>query len=100
MRKATAAQLAPEPSDEPELIVDREFKSPRPLDRNISTVTLKTPTNNPTEGYDLTAVARLHPQSWSSLVPLPPFLVHRVPVLLDSHFLAANTEPVSAGRPL
>lgn len=53
MRKATAAQLAPETRDEPELIVDREFKSPRPLDRNISTVTLKTPTNNPTEGYDL-----------------------------------------------
>jgi hypothetical protein len=53
MRKATAAQFAPEPADDPELIVDRELKSPRPLDRNISTVTLKTPTNNPTEGYDL-----------------------------------------------
>lgn len=53
MRKATAAQPAPEPADEPELVVDREFRSPRPLDRNISTVTLKTPTNNPTEGYDL-----------------------------------------------
>lgn len=53
MRKATAAQLTAVTSDEPELIVDREFKSPRPLDRNISTVTLKTPTNNPTEGYDL-----------------------------------------------
>ncbi len=53
MRKATAAQPAPEPADEPELVVDREFRSPRPLDRNISTVTLKTTTNNPTEGYDL-----------------------------------------------
>src|SRR6516225_7984740 len=53
MRKATAAKPAPEPDDEPELIVDREFKNPRPLDRNISTVSLKTPTNNVTSGYDL-----------------------------------------------
>ena len=53
MRKATAPQPAPEHTDEPELVVDREFRSPRPLDRNISTVSLKTPTNNVTEGYDL-----------------------------------------------
>ena len=55
MRKATAAKPAPSPeTDEaPELIVDREFKSPQPLDRNICTVSLKTPTNEVTEGYDL-----------------------------------------------
>ena len=53
MRKARAAAAITAVEEEPELIVDREFKSPRPLDRNISTVTLKTPTNNPTEGYDL-----------------------------------------------
>ena len=55
MRKATAAKPAPapEPDDAPELVVDRDLRSPRPLDRNISTVSLKTPTNNVTEGYDL-----------------------------------------------
>lgn len=55
MRKATAAKPAPAPeADEaPELVVDREFKSPQPLDRNICTVSLKTPTNDVTEGYDL-----------------------------------------------
>lgn len=53
MRKAHANVTATLPDEEPELIVDREFKNPRPLDRNISTVSLKTPTNNPTEGYDL-----------------------------------------------
>lgn len=53
MRKSTAAHSVVADEGAPELIVDREFKSPRPLDRNISTVTLKTPTNNPTEGYDL-----------------------------------------------
>jgi hypothetical protein len=37
----------------PELIVDQEFKNPTPLDRRIATVALRTPTNNPTEGYDL-----------------------------------------------
>jgi hypothetical protein len=47
------AQPATIPDDEPQLIVDREFKSPRPLDRNISTVSLKTTTNNVSEGYDL-----------------------------------------------
>jgi hypothetical protein len=37
----------------PELIVDREFESPKPLDRRIASVWLRTPTNNPTDGYDL-----------------------------------------------
>ena len=57
MRKATAAKLAPapEPDEAPELVVDREFKSPQPLDRNICTVSLKTPTNDVTEGYDVSA---------------------------------------------
>ncbi len=50
-RREVAANLTPE--EEPELIVDLEFRSPRPLDRNISTVSLTTPTNNVTEGYDL-----------------------------------------------
>ena len=53
MRKAHATQVAKLPEEEPALVVDREFRNPRPLDRNISTVSLKTPTNNPTEGYDL-----------------------------------------------
>ena len=50
-RPVVAATAMPE--EAPELVVDREFRSPRPLDRNISTVSLKTPTNNVTEGYDL-----------------------------------------------
>jgi hypothetical protein len=37
----------------PELIVDRDLHNPRPLDRRIATVALRTPTNNPTDGYDL-----------------------------------------------
>jgi hypothetical protein len=53
MSKAHITMAAKLPEEEPELVVDREFKSPRPLDRNISTVSLKTPTNNSTEGYDL-----------------------------------------------
>jgi hypothetical protein len=55
MRKATAAKPAPapEPDDAPEPVVDRDLRSPRPFDRNINTVSLKTPTNNVTEGYDL-----------------------------------------------
>ena len=53
MSKAHATMAAKLPAEEPELVVDREFKNPRPLDRNISTVSLKTPTNNRTEGYDL-----------------------------------------------
>ena len=61
MRKATAAKPAPAPeADEaPELVVDREFKSPQPLDRNVCTVSLKTPTNDVTEGYDLHMSANL-----------------------------------------
>jgi len=39
--------------DTPELFVGRQFKNPAPLDRRIATVSLRTPTNNPTEGYDL-----------------------------------------------
>lgn len=39
--------------DSAEPIVDGEFKSPKPLDRRIATVWLRTPTNNPTDGYDL-----------------------------------------------
>ena len=53
MRKGQAAAMPAARHEEPELVVDREFRSPRPLDRNISTVSLKTPTNNVTEGYDL-----------------------------------------------
>jgi hypothetical protein len=53
MRKAQAAVMPAAPDEEPELIVDREFRNPRPLDRNISTVSLKTPTNNVSLGYDL-----------------------------------------------
>jgi cellulose biosynthesis protein BcsQ len=37
----------------PRLMVDAEAQSPKPLDRRIASVSLRTTTNNPTEGYDL-----------------------------------------------
>src|SRR5262245_31813927 len=45
------AVVVQEPDDE--LIVDNDIRNPRPLDHRIASVWLRTPTNNPTDGYDL-----------------------------------------------
>ena len=41
----------------PELVVDGDFRSPAPLDRRIAAVWLRTTTNNPTEGYEVSVSA-------------------------------------------
>jgi hypothetical protein len=53
-RRAVAPRGLTQLADEaPELVVDRAFKNPQPLDHRIASVWLRTPTNNPTEGYEL-----------------------------------------------
>jgi hypothetical protein len=65
MRKGTAA-AARQSDDVPELIVDRDFRNPPPLDHRIASVWLRTPTNNPTDGYEL-LVSAAFGQEWVTL---------------------------------
>ena len=66
-RRAVAPRELPQPADEaPELVVDRAFKNPQPLDHRIASVWLRTPTNNPTEGYELLLSASFG-QEWVTL---------------------------------
>lgn len=66
-RRAVALRQLPQQADEaPELVVDRAFKSPQPLDHRIASVWLRTPTNNPTDGYELMMSASFG-QEWVTL---------------------------------
>ena len=66
-RRAVAPRGLPQLADEaPELVVDRAFRNPQPLDHRIASVWLRTPTNNPTEGYELMLSASFG-QEWVTL---------------------------------
>jgi hypothetical protein len=65
--RTLALRGLPQPPDEVlELVVDGAFKNPQPLDHRIASVWLRTPTNNPTEGYELMLSASFG-QEWVTL---------------------------------
>src|SRR3954470_22981503 len=64
--RAAAVARVEEPEQLPELVQDDQVKHPQPLNRNVASVWMRSPTNDPSDGYDL-LVSSSYGKDWVTL---------------------------------